>query len=162
MFVSLPKPCQNRGGVASSSSLSPSIEQRAPRRGPHLLLRRPLPSQRAKSATSSAPPPPPPPPRLLPRTVPRASLWDSIFGGGGSSGDNGEAKEEKNSKEDSVLLDPGSLPACLSEPVLSRTFLAGRALANAYTASKDGWSALQFHEKCDFKGPSLVVAETTE
>ena len=63
---------------------------------------------------------------------------------------------------DHALLDPGSLPPCLPESVLSRTFLAGRALAVSYTASKDGWSALRFHEKCDFKGPSLVVAETTQ
>ena len=101
--------------------------------------------------------------------VPRASLWDSFFGGGsgggggtGGEGDEAAAKEEEEEEEDFVLLDPGSLPACLPEAVLSRTFLAGRALAVSYVASRDGWSALRFHEKCDFKGPSLVVAETTE
>ena len=94
--------------------------------------------------------------------VPRASLWDSIFGGG-SGGDKGDkAAKEEEEEEDFALLDPGSLPACLPEAVVSRTFLAGRALAVAYVASRDGWSALRFHEKCDYKGPSLVVAETTE
>lgn len=64
--------------------------------------------------------------------------------------------------EELDLLDPESLPPCLPDLVVSRTFLSGRALAVAYVASRDGWSALKFHDKCDFKGPSLVVAETTE
>ena len=158
--AALPKPSQNRGGVPSSSSSS--YIERAP------LLRRPL-SRKSKNATSAPPPP------LLLRTVPRASLWGSLFGGGGN-GESEEAREEaaeskpkpkpklkeEQEEEDHALLDPGSLPPCLPESVHSRTFLAGRAHAVSYTASKDGWSALRFHEKCDFKGPSLVVAETTQ
>ena len=140
----LPKPSQNRGGVASSSS--PSIE-RALRRPPLLLAAR-----KAKNATSAS-------------SVPRASLWDSLFGGGGGDGENGakeNAAKPKQEEEDFVLLDTNSLPPFLPESVLSRTFLSGRDLAISYVASRDGWSALRFHEKCDFKGPSLVVAETTE
>ena len=142
----------NRGGVASSSSTL-SIIKRAP----------PLPARRKaeKNTTASAPP------RrssLLSRLVPRASLWDSLFGGdkSGGGGSEGEKTAKKQEEEDFDLLDPRSLPACLPEAVLSRTFLAGRALAVSYVASKDGWSALRFHERCDFKGPSLVVAETSD
>jgi len=138
----------NRGGVASSSSTL-SIIKRA-----FLPARR----KAEKNTTASAPP------RrssLLPRVVPRASLWDSLFGSDKGGGGEGE-KTAKKEEEDFDLLDPGSLPACLPEAVLSRTFLAGRALAVSYVASRDGWSALRFHEKCDFKGPSLVVAETSE
>ena len=122
-----------------------------------LLLRRPLLSRKAKNATSSASPP------FLRTVPPRASLWDSIFGGGGEAKEEAAAKSKtEEEEEDLVLLDPGSSPLPLPDSVLSRTFLAGRSLAVAYTASKHGWSALSFHERCDFKGPSLVVAETTE
>ena len=117
----------------------------------------------------------PPPLRLLlspkgitadPASPPKASLWDSARSLFGDSGDN-EAKEaketEQQQEEDFTLLDPSSLPALgLPEAVISKTFLYGRPLAIAYVASRHGWSALSFHEWCDFKGPSLVVAETTE
>lgn len=96
--------------------------------------------------------------------IPMASLWDSarsLFGGGDSS--SGEKEKIRAAEEEElILIDPNSLPPCLPDAVLSRTFLSGRALAVAYIASRDGWSALRFHEKCDFKGPSLVVAETEE
>ena len=148
--AALAKPSsQNRGGVASSSTLL-SIVKRAPLAAPRKKAEK-------KNTTASAPPSR----SLLPRMVPRASLWDSLFGGG--EGDKkAAAKKEEQEEGDVALLDPGSLPACLPEAVLSRTFLAGRALAVSYVASRDGWSALRFHEKCDFKGPSLVVAETSE
>jgi hypothetical protein len=151
----------NRGGVASStvtssssSSSSSSIDRRTP---PLLLLSRPRLCFTSTTSSASSPPSLDRQGRL---TTARVSLWDSIFGGGEKGG--GAASAAAAAEEELVLLDPDSLPACLPEPVLSRTFLSGRPLAVAYTASVDGWSALVFHEKCDFKGPSLVVAETTE
>ena len=39
-------------------------------------------------------------------------------------------------------------------------FAAGRQLALAYQASTHGWSALQFHQHCDSKGPCVVYGVT--
>jgi len=41
------------------------------------------------------------------------------------------------------------------------TALNGRELARCYQASLHGWEATDFHERCDNKGPSLVIARTT-
>ena len=31
-----------------------------------------------------------------------------------------------------------------------------------YNAEKDGWNAIDFHSRCDDKGPTLVVIQTTD
>ena len=38
---------------------------------------------------------------------------------------------------------------------------AGRELALAYRATEHGWSALQFHERCNMKGPCVIYAVTS-
>ena len=42
--------------------------------------------------------------------------------------------------------------------LLEGTFLEGKPLRRAYKASKDGWSARDFHRCVDFGGPAIVVA----
>ena len=38
---------------------------------------------------------------------------------------------------------------------------AGRQLALAYRATEHGWSALQFHQHCNMKGPCVIYAVTS-
>jgi len=57
----------------------------------------------------------------------------------------------------------GVAPASLlderwSDGLLERTSLGGVELECAYKASRDGWSAMNFHEKVDQRGSALVVA----
>ncbi|GAB5369045.1 hypothetical protein AAMO2058_001371700 [Amorphochlora amoebiformis] len=49
----------------------------------------------------------------------------------------------------------------VSDSILAGTPLQGRELARCYQASKHGWDAKAFHNRCDNKGPSLVVGRTT-
>lgn len=44
--------------------------------------------------------------------------------------------------------------------LLRGTYLQGRVLECIYKASRDGWSARQFHTLCDYKGPCVVVSTT--
>uniref|UniRef100_A0A061S6C0 TLDc domain-containing protein n=1 Tax=Tetraselmis sp. GSL018 TaxID=582737 RepID=A0A061S6C0_9CHLO len=46
--------------------------------------------------------------------------------------------------------------------LLDSTYLKGRALARAFRASEDGFSALAFHNRVDLKGPCVIYAETSE
>ncbi|KAI5066932.1 hypothetical protein GOP47_0017460 [Adiantum capillus-veneris] len=52
------------------------------------------------------------------------------------------------------------VPLSFPESLLSNTFLAGRELKCCYKASLDGFGAAVFHEKCDFKGPCVIVGKT--
>lgn len=138
---------RNRRGLASTSD----------RNHQHRRLFRPRQQQQPPSLVAAT----------TTTTTARASLWDrarSLFGGGESSGDSKRPKQSEEGEEEEgiVLLDPDSLPDCLPAAVVSRTFLAGRALAVAYRGSTHGWSALDFHARCDFKGPCLIVAEVEE
>ncbi|GER47194.1 IMP-specific 5'-nucleotidase 1 [Striga asiatica] len=54
--------------------------------------------------------------------------------------------------------DSTDLPFPLS--VLSQTFLKGRELKCCYKATVDGFSATEFHNKCDFKGPCVIIGYT--
>lgn len=55
-------------------------------------------------------------------------------------------------------------PTDLPFPIelMQDTFLEGRTLARVYKASTDGWGAVNFHTKCDLKGPCVVYAETED
>ena len=44
--------------------------------------------------------------------------------------------------------------------LLRNTYLEGRELECIYRASRDGWTARQFHQCCDVKGPCVVIATT--
>ncbi len=48
-----------------------------------------------------------------------------------------------------------------SPALLSGTYLQGRVLECVFRASRDGWTARQFHERCDLKGPCVVVGTTS-
>lgn len=52
------------------------------------------------------------------------------------------------------------VPVPFSDSILDDTFLAGRELRCCYKASIDGFSAATFHQRCDFKGPCVIVGET--
>ena len=44
-------------------------------------------------------------------------------------------------------------------PIITRgTLLQSKKLQCVYKASRDGWSATDFHSKCDIGSPSLVIA----
>ncbi|KAJ3675769.1 hypothetical protein LUZ60_004811 [Juncus effusus] len=51
------------------------------------------------------------------------------------------------------------LPFSLS--VVSNTYLRGRELKCCYKASIDGFSAANFHNRSDFKGPCVIIGYTT-
>jgi len=46
--------------------------------------------------------------------------------------------------------------------VFAGTFLEGRTLKLAYKATRDGFSCLKFHERCDYKGPCVVLCTTKD
>ncbi|XP_010932562.1 uncharacterized protein [Elaeis guineensis] len=52
------------------------------------------------------------------------------------------------------------LPFSLS--LVAKTHLRGRELKCCYRASIDGFSATEFHNCCDFKGPCVVIGYTTK
>ncbi|KAG6477011.1 uncharacterized protein LOC122023716 [Zingiber officinale] len=45
--------------------------------------------------------------------------------------------------------------------LVAKTYLRGRELKCCYRASVDGFSAVDFHRRSDFKGPCVVVAHTS-
>ncbi|KAK3232955.1 hypothetical protein CYMTET_56724 [Cymbomonas tetramitiformis] len=77
-------------------------------------------------------------------------IFDMFKGKGGSDAKGLSAEDAEVEEEE--------LP--FPEDLLDGTFLQGRRLACSYRATRDGFSALTFHERCDFKGPSLVIART--
>ncbi|KAB2070634.1 hypothetical protein ES319_A08G168300v1 [Gossypium barbadense] len=52
------------------------------------------------------------------------------------------------------------LPFSLS--LVEKTFLRGRELKCCYKATVDGFSATNFHECCDFKGPCVIIGYTNK
>ena len=56
----------------------------------------------------------------------------------------------------------GIAPAQIEVPleVLEGTYLEDKELERCYKASRDGWSALDFHQRVDFKGACVLVGET--
>ena len=56
----------------------------------------------------------------------------------------------------SVPVRPTQVSSCPSDNS------AGRQLARAYKATEHGWGALQFHKRCDMKGPCVIYCETDQ
>ena len=56
----------------------------------------------------------------------------------------------------------GIAPTQIEVPleVLEGTYLEDKELERCYKASRDGWSALDFHKRVDFKGACVLVGET--
>nr|GMD81174.1 TLDc protein [Ipomoea batatas] len=46
--------------------------------------------------------------------------------------------------------------------LVTKTFLKGRELKCCYQASTDGFSATDFHQNCDFKGPCVIIGYTNK
>ncbi|GAB2296473.1 hypothetical protein Dimus_030588 [Dionaea muscipula] len=46
--------------------------------------------------------------------------------------------------------------------LVAKTFLSGRELGCCYRASVDGFSASEFHNRCDFKGPCVIIGYTSK
>lgn len=82
----------------------------------------------------------------------RIFKWESLFGGGAKT-------QEELDDVDPIPLSELPFPA---DVILQGTFIDGKPLARAYKASEDGWGALTFHDKCDFKGPCVVLATTVD
>ncbi|ONI06100.1 hypothetical protein PRUPE_5G040300 [Prunus persica] len=49
-----------------------------------------------------------------------------------------------------------------SPSLLGKTFLSGRELKCCYKATIDGFSAANFHNCCDFKGPCAIIGYTNK
>ena len=52
--------------------------------------------------------------------------------------------------------------ACAYDVASRTNALGGLALVRCYDAARDGWSARAFHDKCDARGPALVLGVTTK
>jgi len=59
------------------------------------------------------------------------------------------------------VVDQGDVPFATGA-LLADTYIAGRRLSLAYKASVNGWSAYDFHNRCDDKGPCVVYATTDD
>ncbi|EYU39690.1 hypothetical protein ABFS82_06G181600 [Erythranthe guttata] len=46
--------------------------------------------------------------------------------------------------------------------LVAKTFLKGKELKCCYKATIDGFSATDFHTKCDFKGPCVIIGYTNK
>eukprot|EP00250_Pteridium_aquilinum_P028399 c37087_g1_i1 orf=654-1448(-) len=104
--------------------------------------------------------PPPSLPLLLPfslRRPPRLSSSGPLALFGGLFGRQDNSRPITTQDSDYYHLD---VPLSFPESILDNTFLAGRELRCCYKASIDGFSATVFHERCDFKGPCVIVGET--
>lgn len=66
--------------------------------------------------------------------------------------------KNRSQKADPKYYDEIELPFPTS--LVSKTFLKGKELKCCYKATIDGFSATDFHNKCDFKGPCVIVAYT--
>ncbi|KAG6391509.1 hypothetical protein SASPL_149265 [Salvia splendens] len=65
----------------------------------------------------------------------------------------------RSKKEEPNYYEDVDLP--FSPSLVSKTFLKGRELKCCYKAKTDGFSATDFHDKCDFKGPCVIIGYTT-
>jgi len=84
----------------------------------------------------------------------RVRNWLGNLFGGGDKGESSEATEFPEGTFEYVQ------PPIDTSSILPGTALSGRELARCYQASVHGWEATDFHERCDNKGPSLVIART--
>ncbi|KAL2474463.1 hypothetical protein Adt_35199 [Abeliophyllum distichum] len=66
----------------------------------------------------------------------------------------------KSSKAEPIYHDGLDLP--FPSSLVSKTFLKGRELKCCYKASIDGFSATDFHNCCDFKGPCVIIGYTNK
>ncbi|EPS74488.1 hypothetical protein M569_00267 [Genlisea aurea] len=69
-----------------------------------------------------------------------------------------DSKKGKERPPESTYHDDVRLPFPAS--LVAKTFLRDRELKCCYDAAVDGFSAANFHHKCDFKGPCVVIGYT--
>ncbi|KAG8380583.1 hypothetical protein BUALT_Bualt06G0030600 [Buddleja alternifolia] len=66
----------------------------------------------------------------------------------------------KSSQPEPKYYDQIDLP--FPPSLVAKTFLKGRELKCCYKATVDGFSATDFHNKCDFKGPCVIIGYTNK
>eukprot|EP00741_Cyanophora_paradoxa_P021869 tig00021374_g21110.t1 len=102
-------------------------------------------------------------------TPPRASIFDGLFGGKkkDAAGAREEAPapppmpgDEEDTFRNRVSKYHDDVPVPFGPSLLAATFLEGRTLRCCYSAAKDGYDALDFHLRVDFKGPVVIVGKT--
>ncbi|XP_059444028.1 uncharacterized protein LOC132175947 [Corylus avellana] len=69
-------------------------------------------------------------------------------------------KKKIDDREQTKYHDNIDLPFSLS--LVDKTFLRGRELKCCYKATIDGFSATNFHNCCDFKGPCVIIGCTNK
>lgn len=140
-----------------SKPCKPTSEPILDNRGPSCSPTAP-PAMRAGARQAASPRAPPsvaqparhrPTPRRPPHP---AAWWSSLFGGGS------DADATATKRQLPAAVDDADLP--FPRALLAGTHVAARPLALAYRASRDGWSALDFHAACDFMGPLIVLCTT--
>lgn len=82
----------------------------------------------------------------------RAGFFKNLFG---NNNENRGAQVE-------VAERSGEWECPFPEELVEGTFLEGRELSLAYKATRDGFGAITFHNKCDFKGPCFVLTTTED
>ena len=73
----------------------------------------------------------------------------------------GWSETQREQQEGMVYQDQEGLPFA-SGSLLAGTYIAGRRLELAYCAYNDGWTAYDFHSRCDNKGPCVIYAITED
>ncbi|XP_047167460.1 uncharacterized protein LOC124836354 [Vigna umbellata] len=68
-------------------------------------------------------------------------------------------KKNVNDKPQTKYYD---IDLTFSTSLVDKTFLRGKELKCCYRASIDGFSATNFHECCDFKGPCVIIGYTNK
>ncbi|KFK44993.1 hypothetical protein AALP_AA1G330100 [Arabis alpina] len=81
--------------------------------------------------------------------------YNSLFGW-----NSGKKSDNFRPPQPPVYHDDIEIPFSLS--LVNKTFLKGKELKCCYKASIDGFSATKFHERCDFKGPCVIIAYTKD
>ncbi|KAG7599020.1 TLDc domain [Arabidopsis suecica] len=89
------------------------------------------------------------------KTSKRITPYNGLFGWS-----SGKKIDNIRPPQQPAYHDDVEIPFSLS--LVNKTFLKGRELKCCYKASIDGFSATKFHERCDFKGPCVIIAYTKD
>lgn len=68
----------------------------------------------------------------------------------------------KKSVDDKPQIKYHDIDLTFSTSLVNKTFLRGKELKCCYRATIDGFSAANFHECCDFKGPCVIIGYTNK
>lgn len=73
----------------------------------------------------------------------------------------GWSQRKREQQDEMVVSDQEGMPF-VTRNLLSGTYISGRRLELAYCAYNHGWTAYDFHSRCDNKGPCVVYAVTED